>query len=58
MDKKCALCGSTKYLYELEIPVEDGQEGEKFSKWVCGSCWDVISAMVIKIIHIELGKLK
>jgi len=53
--KHCAICKSENYLYPLELE-DDG--GEKYTKYVCGKCWDVISGIVLKVLEAKELLLK
>jgi len=48
--KRCAICGKTYDLFGLELTSDDG---EKFQKFVCGSCWDVIAEIAKRAIRAE-----
>lgn len=43
MNKHCAICGKTSDLFELKFDVNDTDAQEEFSRFVCGSCWEVIA---------------
>jgi alpha-D-ribose 1-methylphosphonate 5-phosphate C-P lyase len=45
MDKKCAICGKKNDLFELVLLADNG---EQFSRFVCGSCWEIIATIAIK----------
>ena len=54
MDKKCATCGKQNDLFELDFEPGDTEAGEKFSKYVCGSCWEVIATIAKRAVKILL----
>lgn len=37
---RCKICGSSSYIYSLDIPLDDGED---YTASVCGSCWDIIA---------------
>ena len=41
--KQCAICKKSGDLFSIEIPFDEGDEVVFFTKYVCGSCWDVIA---------------
>lgn len=45
MNKKCAICEKERDLFELKFESDETDAGEEFSKYVCGSCWEVIAAI-------------
>ena len=45
MNKKCAICKKERDLFELKFEADETDAGEEFSKYVCGSCWEVIAAI-------------
>ena len=43
----CAICSSqTAGIFSLEIPCE--HDGEAFTRYVCGKCWEIIFAIAKK----------
>lgn len=53
MDKNCAICRKDYDLFELEL-LDD--EGEKYSRYVCGSCWDVIAGIAQRAVKAMIEK--
>jgi len=53
-DRKCAICEKTRDLFSLEMDYE----GEKYTKYVCGNCWEVIAAIANKAIAGKISKLQ
>jgi len=45
MEKKCAICSKTKDLFSIELISDDG---EPFTKFVCGTCWEVIGEIAVR----------
>ena len=50
MDKKCAICGTPKDLFELILQPEELDADVPITKYVCGSCWEVIAAIARRAI--------
>jgi hypothetical protein len=50
----CAICGKLNEVITLEIEADDGQLQEKY---VCKSCWEVITAIVISVFENKLKPL-
>jgi len=45
-ERECQFCGSTRDLFQLDLPQEDGTT---CSKHVCGGCWDTIFELVKRV---------
>jgi DNA-directed RNA polymerase subunit RPC12/RpoP len=45
MSKQCAICGKTRDLFALELGPDETDAGEAYTRYVCGSCWEVIAAI-------------
>jgi len=45
---KCAICGKTHDLFELTFAPDETEAGKTFTRYVCGSCWDVIAAIAAR----------
>ena len=53
MDKKCVFCGKNNDLIELDL----NYEGQEYSKYVCNTCWECISAIAIRSVKALLYRL-
>lgn len=51
---KCSICGKSHPLFTLELE----EDGQKYTKLVCGSCWDVIAAIAEKVARKILAEEK
>ena len=58
MNKKCAICGKEHDLFELQFRADETDAGEPFSKYVCGSCWEVIAAISRRAVESILAGIK
>jgi hypothetical protein len=58
MDKSCAMCGKTNYLYELKFNPEETDAGIGFSKYVCGNCWETIAAIANRALASKVDQLQ
>jgi len=49
MNKQCAICHKEHDLFELKFEADETDAGEEFSKYVCGSCWEVMAAIAHRV---------
>lgn len=50
---KCAFCGKSHDLFTLPMETDDG---EKYNKHICGSCWDVVAAIAVRACATQFAK--
>ena len=49
MAHKCAICSRPQGVYELRFDADETDAGEEWSTYVCGTCWEVIAAIVRRV---------
>lgn len=54
--KECVICERPDDLFRLEFKADDTDAGEEFSRYVCGSCWDVIATIARRAVKSMLIK--